>query len=240
MGKFMIDVFLNSFVWVDDEQLATNNYRYKPVTNKRFKQISQKNYIRINEMIKHNNSNGYYHLSTKPLSTLIDTSDQGTTYMGDTNLYYHPVGLYFSCGMKYFEKEKNTHYSYVYELQFTKSVLKIKTMKDFVSFINKYKYPATKIKIHNVLDWKRVKRDYDGIIICANLHEQIFGDTPSLLDTYHNEHVIEENILKTYGKDWANELILVSEWFRNWRQEGVVWRPSGIKQIRLIDKINIF
>jgi hypothetical protein len=34
--------------------------------------------------------------------------------------------------------------------------------------------------------------------------------------------------------------ILLAEWFRHWRQEGVIWRPSGIKQIKLIDKINIF
>ena len=41
-----------------------------------------KNYIKINKIIKKNNTNGYYHLSMKPLSTLIDTSEKGTTYIG--------------------------------------------------------------------------------------------------------------------------------------------------------------
>ena len=39
-----------------------------------------KNYKKINKIIKENNTNGYYHLSMKPLSTLIDTSKIFTSY----------------------------------------------------------------------------------------------------------------------------------------------------------------
>ena len=110
-------------------------------------------------------------------------------------------------------------------------------MKSFVNFINKYK--KSNIKIHDILDWKQVKKDYDGIIICPNLHKQIFGNTKSLLDIYEDENIIQKNILEKYGKNWYEELIFLSEWFRYWKQEGVIWRPSGIKDIRLIDKLNI-
>ena len=138
MAKFVIDVFLNSIVWVEESELSTNKYRYKIVSQKKIRDIMNENYKKINKIIKENNANGYYHLSMKPLSTLIDTSQKGTTYIGNTNLYYHPVGLYFSCGIKYFEKEKSLHYSYIYELKFNKSVLKITSLKSFVNFINKY------------------------------------------------------------------------------------------------------
>ena len=114
--------------------------------------------------------------------------------------------LYFSCGIKYFEKDKNIHYSYLYELHFNKSVLKITSLKSFVNFINKYKYSESKIKIHDILDWKQVKKNHDGIVICPNLHEQIFGNTQALLDIYEDENIIQQNILKLHGKKWFFEL----------------------------------
>jgi hypothetical protein len=141
---------------------------------------------------------------------------------------------------KYFEKEKSIHYSYIYELKFNKSVLKITCLKNFIDFINKYKYPKSKIKIYDILDWTKIKDDYDGIIICADLHTKIFGNSKALIDIFTDENIIQANILEQYGKDWSNNFILLAEWFRHWRQEGVIWRPSGIKQIKLIDKINIF
>ena len=87
--------------------------------------------------------------------------------------------------------------------------------------------------------YKNIEKDYDGIIICPYLHKQIFGNTKQLLDIYQDENIIQKNILKEHGKNWYEKLILLSEWFRNWKPEGVVWRPTGIKEIRLIDKINI-
>ena len=86
MAKFVIDVFLNSIVWVEESELSTNKYRYKIVSQKKIRDIMNENYIKINKIIKKNNTNGYYHLSTKPLSTLIDTSKKGTTYRKLLNL----------------------------------------------------------------------------------------------------------------------------------------------------------
>ena len=42
--------------------------------------IEKEYYIKIKNIIKENNVDGYYHLSTKPLTTLIDTSQKRTTY----------------------------------------------------------------------------------------------------------------------------------------------------------------
>ena len=239
MSRFVIDVFLNSIVWVNEEELSSNSFRYKIVSNKKLRDIMRDNYNKIYKIIRQNNINGYYHLSTKPLTNILDTSHKGTTYIGNTNLYYHPVGKYVSCGITYFERDKSIHYTYIYQLEFKASVLKINSYNDFILFLNTYKYPDSKIKIHNILDWKRIKTDYDGLIICVDLHNQIFGNTKPLIEIYEDETIIHKNIVEKYGKDWTRHIMLLSEWFRYWRQEGVIWRPSGLKSIRLIDKINI-
>ena len=250
MGKFVIDMFINSIVYVEDDELILNKFRYKIVSEKRLRNIGNMIYKKILKIIKENNINGYYHLSMKPLTNFIDTSQKGTTYIGKTNLYYNPVGLYMSCGKNYYDVEvqkahnhfvdSSIYHSYIYELKMNKSVLSIKSLKSFVSFINKYKYSDSKIKITNILNWEKIKKEYDGIIICPNLHEQLFGEnTKNLLDIYKDENIIQEKILEKYGENWKKELRFLSEWFRGWRCQGVVWRQTGLKQINLIDKINI-
>jgi len=249
MGKFVIDMFINSIVYVDDDELILNKFRYKIVSEKKLRDIGNKNYKKILKIIEDNNPNGYYHLSMKPITEFIDTSQKGTLYSGKTNLYYNPVGLYMSCGKNYYDVDmqkvhrqstsKRIYHSYIYELKISKSVLQIKSLKSYVNFINKYKYSDSKIKITDILNWKQIKKDYDGIIICPNLHEHLFGNTKNLLDIYKDENIIQEKILEKYGENWKKELRFLSEWFRYWRCQGVVWRQTGLKKINLIDKINI-
>ena len=249
MGQFVIDLFINSIIYAEDDEIKTNKYRYKIVSQKKLRDIGNENYKKILKIIKENNADGYYHLSMKPFSTFIDTSQKGTLYIGKTNLYYNPVGLYMSCGKNYYDVDvqkahhqfvdKSIYHSYIYELKVSKSVLKIKSLKSFVNFINKYKYSDSKIKITDILNWKQIKKEYDGLIICPNLHEQLFGDTLPLLDIYKDENIIQEKILEKYGENWKKELRFLSEWFRYWRTQGVIWRQTGLKQINLIDKLNI-
>ena len=103
MGKFVIDMFINSIVYVEDDELILNKFRYKIVSEKKLRDIGNKNYKKVIKTIKENNPNGYYHLSMKPMTNFIDTSQKGTKYIGKTNLYYNPVGLYMSCGKNYYD-----------------------------------------------------------------------------------------------------------------------------------------
>ena len=200
-----------------------------------------KNYEIINKKILTNGNNKFYHLSTKPLEDIKDTSKSGSNYIGNTNLYYHPVGLYFSCGNNYFKKDKSLHYTYLYEIELNKSsILQINNINDFINFINKYKYPKSIIKIHNILDWKKIKQDFDGMSICPLLGKQIFGNTIALLDIYFDENIIHNKVIELYGKNWIKNITCLSEWYRYWGSEGVIWRPSGIKKISLILKTDIF
>lgn len=234
---FVLDKFLNSIVWIDEE-LKKNTIQFKLLNNKKLQNIEKDNYNKISRIIKENNPNGYYHLSTKPFTTLRNTSKEGNTYIGNTNLYYHPIGLYFSCGIKYFENDKSIHYTYLYELIFNKSVLKINNLNDFKKFIQKYKFSNSNIRIHNILNWVEIKKQYNGIIICPNLRKQLFKNTKSLIEIYEDENIIMDKIIETYGLNWMNNLELISEWFRHWHNEGVIWNPEGIKSIKLINKIN--
>ncbi len=45
-------------------------------------------------------------------------------------------------------------------------------------------------------------------------------------------------IIEKYGVNWMNNLSLISEWFRYWHNEGVIWNPDGLQSINLIYKIN--
>ena len=247
---FVFDRFYNSIQWIDDNELKHNKLRYKIINSKKLNDLESKNYTKIKHIIKENGENKLYHLSTKPLSQLLDTSLKGTTYIGKTNLYYHPVGLYMSCGMKYFT-EGLLHYSYVYEIQLNPSVLKINTIKEFINFIMKYKHNDKTIKIYDILNWKKIKKQYDGICICNNFRAKIFGNTKDMLSEYGNDNIDnEKNLMTIYNKvnnipvekqnDWKNDIYFLSEWYRNWGSESVVWRPSGIKLIRLIEKTNTF
>jgi len=238
--SFIFDKFLGSIRFISEEELKNNSIRYKKIKNhKKINMLERKNYNIINKAILSNGNNKYYHLSTKPLEKLIDTSKEGTTYVGNTNLYYHPIGLYVSCGNKYFE-EKSIHYTYVYELILNNTVLKINNLSEFIDFINTFKYSDSTIKIYNVLNWKKIKNIYDGIIICSNLTNKIFGDTKSLLDIYEDETIIQNKINELYGNQWKKKLVLLSEWYRHWRSEGVIWRPSAVKDIKLIIKTDTF
>ena len=249
MGRFVIDTLINSIVYADDIEIKTNKYRYKIVSNETLRTIGKHNYKKILKIIKENNPDGYYHLSMKPLSGFIDMSQKGTTYMGKTNLYYNPIGLYVSCGKNYYDVnvqkahdhfvDDSIYHSYIYELKINTSVLQIKNLKSFINFIYKYKYPDSKITITDILNWKKIKTQYDGLVICPILHKKLFGENKKLLDIYQDENIIQEKILEKYGDSWKENLMLLSEWFRGWRCQGVIWRQTGLKQINLIEKLNI-
>jgi hypothetical protein len=93
MGKFVIDRLINSIIFIEDSEFLANKYKYKNITNSKLEIIMNNNYRLIKQIIINNNINGYYHLTSLPIIKLFDTSLKGTTYSGDTNLYYHPQGL---------------------------------------------------------------------------------------------------------------------------------------------------
>ena len=71
MGKFVINIFLNSIVYVEDSELLANNHHYKIISKIKRMNIEKENYIKIKNIIKENNVDGYYHLSTKPFQMKI-------------------------------------------------------------------------------------------------------------------------------------------------------------------------
>jgi len=237
----VFDKFLNSLQFISNEELKDNAIRYKKINFKILNTLMKKNYVTIYKAILSNGNDKYYHCSLKPLVKLIDKSKEGTTWIGKTNLYYHPIGLYVSCGNEYYKEQKSIHYTYVYEIIMNKSVLKICNLNQFQHFIRKFKYSDSAIKIHNILKWKKIKKIYDGIIICPCLRNEIFGNNlEKLIDKYKDETIIQNKINELYGNKWKDNLVFLSEWYRNWNSEGVIWRPSAVKNIKLIIKTTTF
>jgi hypothetical protein len=71
--------------------------------------------------------------------------------------------------------------------------------------------------------------------------DKIYGNSKMLLDIYTDENIIDQKILETVGENWKNDILYLAEWYRGWgAASGVIWRPTGIKNIKLIQKLNSF
>jgi hypothetical protein len=99
------------------------------------------------------------------------------SWLGD-GIYKNPQGIWFSCGLAWQEfigglPSKWTLSTYIYEIIPSQTILYISSIKELKEFI--YRYKKDKIKIHDIIDWKKVKSEYDGLIICPYLGNKIWG-----------------------------------------------------------------
>ena len=99
---------------------------------------------------------------------------------------YKPEGFWFSCNnswVEWFEENMNSRITkYIYEVKLFNNIktdlanpdknklLVIKNMKELDDFHNKY---FVKNK-HELIDWKKVSRDYGGIEICPYMQKYRF------------------------------------------------------------------
>ena len=51
MGRFVIDMFINSIVYVEDDELLLNKFRYKIVSEKKLRDIGNMIYKKILKII---------------------------------------------------------------------------------------------------------------------------------------------------------------------------------------------
>jgi sporulation protein YlmC with PRC-barrel domain len=162
------------------------------------------------------------------------------------NIYKNPYGFWLSCGSNwikwvmsrthsycydddYFDFEK----IYVYEIKINnKDILYINNLDELVSFHRKYAFYEEN-KGYDI-NWKKVKKIYDGLIICPYLGFEIWNkiNDPTEFHMHTNESefikdVLKENIMK-YPKFYL-------EWYRHWETStGVIWKKKSIEKINLI------
>jgi hypothetical protein len=154
----------------------------------------------------------YIHLSNDPIIDLKNNMQLGSWTQPP---YENPFGLWFSCGNQWAKQyDQWAKRPYVYECFMPENVLYIKNVKEFKTFCSRF---GPKI------DWKKVKKEYDGLVICKYLMPAIDGSDNSL----HINNDIMEYLKK-------KKIELPYEWYRHWETgTGVVWRNASIKLLEV-------
>lgn len=210
------------------------------------KKISKNNDKKIKAVIKsqHNYKKKFYHICTRQFEYPINDKETDYTSWLGGNLYKNPKGIWISCGLswqKYIGNEPNQWSlgTFIYQIEPTDTVLHISSVKELKKFINNYK--NNNMVFTDIINWKMVKKDYDGLIICPYLGNEIWGLGANKFGMWGDKNKLNEYIDKMTGSDWKNDLYFTAEWYRHWEEaSGVIWKPStGLKSIKLIKKIDM-
>jgi hypothetical protein len=148
--------------------------------NERIKELKKiKNIINLLDT-KYKKS--YIHVSHDELKldNIHNMNKNMTSWLGG-NVYYNPKGLWISCSsswLKYALSSSSPYYNsrwlnakYIYKVNLDKgNILEINKVDQLIEFHLKYLKKNNKFQI----DWKKVKKDYDGIIICPYLGYKIW------------------------------------------------------------------
>ena len=177
----------------------------------------------------------YFHISNKPIDEVINTkNEENSTIMIYGNVLYNPKGLWLSCGTSWinfiiekFFTNKYIFVNFIYEIKINKNDIKvINNKKEFNRFTKKYlNKKITSIK--NVLDWKKIKKQYKGLIIC-----------PHLQNVFYEYSFIRPELLKNIKSLLNKKPKIRSGWYSGWDvASGVIWNPESIIDVIKINFI---
>ena len=197
----------------------------------------------------------YYHISSIPIFNLINQKENYKRFGGKKNfnnfqidnLDYsnNPGGLWISCGTSWLDytrdyKVRDGFYDFIYSIRLNKKyknkIKKISTKSSFSKFATKYNNKNA-TKLSDTIDWKKVKNDFDGLIICPYNYENF----NSYVNNLKNIGVFREFSHYLINSIFKKEALkkkynLRNEWQSYWRiQSGVIWSPEDvISEIELI------
>lgn len=202
----------------------------------------------LDEFVKENikNKNIYLRLSNKKNEEFKTYDIKKKKKIGDVSLdYFNPYGNWFSCGtdwIDFINNDDNLFHKihdniHIIKINNNKRIKKISNKDQLRRFTNKYlnKKPDS---FKNIIKWKEVEKDYDGLIICPFLKESFNKD----IENYYNDcekykeddcrnkvlnfiFLLNEIIGYDITKDKYN---LKYEWHRYWDvASGVVWNNEN-------------
>ncbi len=256
---YVYDKELRYIYTVVESDFQKNKNRLIPLPDKELTRLSRLN---LKKMIKlfHENKrhykNKYIHITTYQLphiSELIDATKNYNSNISPPSIYYNPIGLWVGCGsdwINFVKKEVNdvnksmyawSLATFIYEICVNDTVLKINNVKEFKDFITKYSNKKTK-DINNIINWKKVKKDYNGLIICPYLGTDIFGHK-NATDMWMNGNVdvINAYYEKLLENKQDKNIMFLAEWYRHWHTgSGVIWNKNGVDEIKLLKHMNTF
>jgi len=195
---------------------------------------------------KHKLKDSFLHFSFKQIEKL-DTNSLNESWKAENkkSVYYNPVGLWLSHGPAWLEYvESNIKkpspwnlFPYTYKIEVYDSVKLITSKDDLFKFIKTYKRKPADIKFYDVIDWAKVRKDWDGIIITPWLGDKIWHSGSNPADRFEivGGESAHEFINDIMGARWKNNFVLLSEWYRHWEcASGVIWNVKGIASCDLI------
>jgi len=192
----------------------------------------------------------FIHVCLKPIDRkYLDTvNEDNTSWLQKDGIYHNPLGLWIGCGdnwMKWIGKDIGynqwTLSSYIYNIIINDTVLRISSVDEFKSFVHKYKKPDNQITIGNIIDWNKLKQNYNGLVICPYLGNDIFGKKADEIGIWGNKKAVQIYYEKLFGNKWKRNFMVLAEFYRHWETgSGVIWHKDGISDIILLHKINSF
>jgi len=232
------------------EHIPYSNYDetiHKIIDDKLLQKLAKKNDAKIKQTIskQKNFKHKYYHVASQPFKNIEDKDQDKTSWVG-CGLYTNPQGVWISCSLswqKYIGNKPNqwSLATYIYEVVPSDTILKISSLKELKKFIDEYMNEKKHLKIYDVIDWDRVKKDYDGLIICPYLGNKIWGKNANKFCMWGDKKQLDHYVQKVVGNEWKNSIFFLAEWYRHWEEaSGVIWKKDGIDDIRLIKKLDTY
>jgi len=216
--------------------------RYLTFPNEKLFKIAKKNIQDVNKFInKHKLNNSFLHFSINKIDKLeqiIPTAKNNKK----KSLYYNPDGLWLSHGSSWLDfvdsnikiPNNSNLFAYIYKIEVFDTVKLITNKDDLHKFIKLYKKKPADIKLYDVIDWDRVRKDFNGLIITPWLGDKIWHLGPERMEIIGGE-VAHDFFVDLMGSRWKNNMILLSEWYRHWEcASGVIWNINGIASCDLI------
>jgi hypothetical protein len=257
--QYVYDIKTDNIIQLPYDIVNTDTKRYYVLDLETVQKFVNNNYKHIIKTIGKGTSKKSY---TRYIHVCIDKLDM--TYLKDIanyygsltgdGVYYNPQGLWISCGTSWIDFLKPTKgnknieinawtlSTYIYEIKINDTnILKINNLDEFKEFIYKYRIKDKNVNIRNVMDWKRIKNDYSGIVICPYLGDLLFGKNANEIGLTGTPENITNFYKKLIGPSYYDHILFLSEWYRHWEAStGVIWNLAGIKDIVLLDKSAVY
>lgn len=190
-------------------------------------------------IIRHKIDTAFFYFSSKVIKkvTIDLTVDESNS------IYTKPPGMWLSFGSSWLDyvsrfpgPNKYNLFTYTYKIELYNNV-KIITDKDILfSFIKKYKKKPDDIRVYDVIDWDKVRKDFQGLIITPHLGTKLWRDNYESF-YIHGKESAQDFFTDLLGSRWKNNNLLLSEWYRGWScAGGVIWNVEAIAHINLIKK----
>jgi hypothetical protein len=257
--QYVYDIKTDNIIQIPYDIVNTDTKRYYVLDLETVQKFVNNNYKHIIKTIGKGTSKKsymrYIHVCIDKLDMtyLKDIANYYGSLTGD-GAYYNPQGLWISCGTSWIDFLKPTKdnknvqinawtlSTYIYEIKINDTnILKINNLDEFKEFIYKYRFNDKNVNIRNVMDWKRIKNDYSGIVICPYLGDLLFGKNANAIGLTGSPENITNFYRKLIGPSYYDHILFLSEWYRHWEAStGVIWNLAGIKDIVLLDKSAVY